>query len=298
MPAVIEPPRPRILLIGKVGQVGWELQRTLAPLGDLTCVDFPEIDLTSGDSLRQWMRDTRPGIVINAAAYTAVDKAESEPEKAMKINGVAPGILAEEARQAGALLVHYSTDYVFDGAKTKPYVEGDAPNPLGAYGRSKLAGDQAVQAVGGAHLIFRLCWVYGARGQNFMLTMMRLAREHNEMRVVNDQAGCPTWSRMIAEATALAVQRAAAAEHAAAFTGLYHLAAAGATTWHGFAQAIVELMPPTGKKCPRVEAISTAEYPTPAKRPAYSVLGCAKLERTFGLRLPHWEEGLKQVLES
>ena len=199
-------------------------------------MDFPEIDLTSGDSIRRWVRETRPNIVINAAAYTAVDKAESEPDKAMKINGVAPGILAEEAKKLGALLVHYSTDYVFDGAKTAPYVETDPPNPLGAYGRSKLAGDEAVRAVGGAHLIFRLCWVYGARGQNFMLTMMRLAREREKLRVVGDQVGCPTWSRMIAETTALALKQAVAARDSGAFTGTYHLASSGVTSWHGFAR--------------------------------------------------------------
>jgi dTDP-4-dehydrorhamnose reductase len=289
---------PRILLIGKIGQVGWELRRTLAPMAQITCVDFPELDLTSGDSIRQWVRETRPRIIVNAAAYTAVDKAESESDKAMKINGVAPGILAEEAKKLGALLVHYSTDYVFDGAKTEPYVETDAPNPLGAYGRTKLAGDEAVRAVGGAHLIFRLCWVYGARGQNFMLTMMRLAREREKLRVVGDQVGCPTWSRMIAETTALALKQAVAAKDLGAFTGIYHLASSGVTSWHGFADAIVRLMPAEGKKCAQVEAITTAEYPTPTKRPAYSVLACDKLERTFGLRLPHWEESLKQVLEA
>jgi dTDP-4-dehydrorhamnose reductase len=288
---------PRILLVGKIGQVGWELRRTLAPMARVTCVDFPEIDLTSDDSIRRWVRETRPNIVINAAAYTAVDKAESEPDKAMKINGVAPGILAEEAKKLGALLVHYSTDYVFDGAKTQPYVETDAPNPLGAYGQTKLAGDEAVRAIGGAHLIFRLCWVYGARGQNFMLTMMRLAREREKLRVVGDQVGCPTWSRMIAETTTLALKQAAAAGDLDAFTGTYHLAASGITSWHGFADAIVKLMPVEGRKCVQVEAISTADYPTPTKRPAYSVLTCDKLERTFGLRLPHWEESLKQVLE-
>ena len=288
---------PRILLIGKIGQVGWELRRTLAPMARVTCVDFPEIDLTNADSIRRWVRDSRPNIVINAAAYTAVDKAESEPDKAMKINGVAPGILAEEAKKLGAVLVHYSTDYVFDGAKTEPYVETDAPNPLGAYGRTKLAGDEAVRAVGGAHLILRLCWVYGARGQNFMLTMMRLAREREKLRVVGDQVGCPTWSRMIAETTALALKKALVAGDAGAFTGTYHLASSGVTSWHGFADAIVKLMPAEGRKCMQVEAISTAEYPTPTKRPAYSVLACSKLERAFGLRLPHWEESLKQVLE-
>lgn len=289
---------PRILLIGKIGQVGWELRRTLAPMAQVACVDYPEIDLTTGDSIRRWVHETRPNIVINAAAYTAVDKAESEPDKAMKINGVAPGILAEEAKKLGALLVHYSTDYVFDGAKTEPYVETDAPNPLGAYGRTKLAGDEAVRAIGGAHLIFRLCWVYGVRGQNFMLTMMRLAREREKLRVVGDQVGCPTWSRMIAETTALALKQVVAAPDPAAFTGTYHLASSGVTSWHGFADAIIKLMPADGKKCTQVEAISTAEYPTPTKRPAYSVLSCDKLERVFGLRLPHWEDSLKQVLET
>jgi dTDP-4-dehydrorhamnose reductase len=288
---------PRLLLIAKVGQVGWELQRTLAPLAQVRCVDFPEIDLTNGDSIRQWVRETRPQIIINAAAYTAVDKAETELDTAMKINGTAPGILAEEGRKLGALMVHYSTDYIFDGAKREPYVEADAPNPLGAYGRSKLAGDEAVRAAGGAHLIFRLCWVYGARGQNFMLTMMRLAREREKLRVVSDQLGCPTWSRLIAESTALALKQTLASGDLGAFAGTYHLAASGVASWHAFADAIIKLMPDEGKKCSAVEAISTQEYPTPAKRPAYSVLGCGKLEKTFGLRLPDWEESLRQVLE-
>jgi dTDP-4-dehydrorhamnose reductase len=242
------------------------------------------------------VQESRPNIVINAAAYTAVDKAESEPVKAMQINGVAPGILAEEAKKAGALLVHYSTDYIFDGTKTNPYVETDAPNPLGTYGRSKLAGDEAVRSVGGAHLIFRLCWVYGARGQNFMLTIVRLAREREMLRVVADQLGCPTWSRMIAETTTQALRQGVAAGDWSALTGTYHLAASGVTSWHGFAQAILDLMPTEGKKCSAVEPISTPEYPTPAKRPPYSVLACEKLERVFGLRLPHWEDSLKQVM--
>ncbi|HOC56848.1 MAG TPA: dTDP-4-dehydrorhamnose reductase [Verrucomicrobiota bacterium] len=290
--------QPRILLIGRIGQVGWELRRSLAPMAGITCADFPDIDLTSGDSVRRWVRDSRPDIVINAAAYTAVDKAETEPDKAMAVNGVAPGILAEEAKKLGALLVHYSTDYVFDGTRTTPYAETDVPAPLGVYGRSKLAGDKAVEAVGGEHLIFRLCWVYGARGQNFMLTMMRLARERDKLRVVGDQVGCPTWSRMIAETTALALKAVVAAPDRRAFTGTYNLAASGVTSWHGFAQAIVNLMPAEGRKCTEVEAISTAEYPTPTKRPAYSALACDKLDRAFGLRLPHWEESLRQVLEA
>jgi dTDP-4-dehydrorhamnose reductase len=289
---------PRILLIGKIGQVGWELTRTLAPLGQLVCVDYPEIDLADGASIRQWVRDTAPQVIVNAAAYTAVDKAETETDFCQKINGVAPGILAEEAKRLGALLVHYSTDYVFDGVKTEPYVEDDPPNPLGVYGRSKLAGDQAIRQVDGQHLIFRLCWVYGARGHNFMLTMMRLAREREKLRVVRDQIGCPTWSRMIAEATTLALQQVLGAQDPGAFTGTYHLAASGQTSWHGFAESIVALMPQTGKRCQTVEAIGASEYRTPARRPACSVLSCARLQRTFGLRLPDWEESLKRVMEA
>ncbi len=292
------PPLPRVLIIGKRGQVGWELRRTLSPLAQVISVDFPEIDLGNANSIRTWVLDSKPDVVVNAAAYTAVDKAETETDLAMKINGIAPGIIAEEARKAGALMVHYSTDYVFDGTSTEPYVETDRPNPLGAYGRTKLAGDEAVRAAGGAHLIFRLCWVYGSRGANFMLTMMRLARERQKLRVVSDQFGSPTWSRMIAAVTSLALKQILAApECASTLSGTYHLAASGATSWHAFAQAIVDLMPADGKKCSEVEAIRTSEYPTPAHRPAYSVLSCEKLKRTFGLQLPSWDESLKQVLE-
>lgn len=289
---------PLILVIGKIGQVGWELRRTLAPLGKVVAVDFPDIDLTKTDSIVKWVRDTRPQVIVNAAAYTAVDKAETDFDRCNQINGVAPGILAEEAKRNSALLVHYSTDYVFDGSKTTPYVETDLANPLGAYGRSKLNGDTAVFQVDGNHLVFRLCWVYGARGQNFMLTMMRLAREREQLRVVRDQFGCPTWSRMIAETTAQALSKAFAASEPEAFKGLYHLAASGQTTWHGFANAITRLMPEEGKKCKSIEGITTAEYPLPAKRPAYSVLSCEKLQKTWGLQLPDWEESLKQVMES
>ena len=288
----------KILLFGKVGQVGWELRRTLAPLGQLICVDYPEVDLTKPGSIRGWVRDTSPALIVNAAAYTAVDKAESETALATRINGEAPGIMAEEAKKRGALLVHYSTDYIFDGTKTTPYHEEDSPHPLGAYGRSKLAGDTAIQQVGGRHLIFRLCWVYGARGSNFMLTMMRLAREREKLRVVHDQVGCPTTSRLIAEATALALQRVRASDDPARFTGTYHLCCAGQTSWHGFASAIIEQMPAAEKKCREIEAIPAAEYPTPAKRPAYSVMSCDKLQRTFGLALPDWHDSLRLVLDA
>jgi dTDP-4-dehydrorhamnose reductase len=287
---------PRILLIGKNGQVGWELLRTLSPLGEIKAVDYPEINFTDAASLRQLVSTSRADVVVNAAAYTAVDKAESEVELCQQINGVAPGILATEARKCSALMVHYSTDYIFDGRKTSPYVESDAPNPLGAYGRSKLAGDRAVETSGADYLIFRLCWVYGARGQNFMLTMQRLARERDTLRVVGDQYGCPTWSRMIAEATALSLVRVLASKDRTAFNGYYHLAASGQASWHAFASRIVELMPDADRKCRGVEAITTADYPTAAVRPAYSVLNCDKLMQTFGLRLPDWEISLQHVL--
>jgi len=289
--------QPRILIIGKTGQVGWELRRTLAPMARIVSTDFPEIDLSNNDSIRQCVRNATPNVVINAAAFTAVDKAESQPELASQINGIAPGIIAAETKQLGALMVHFSTDYVFDGTKSGPYVETDTPNPMSVYGRSKLEGDNAVRNSAGPHLIFRLSWVYGARGQNFMLTIMRLARERPTLRVVNDQVGCPTPSRMIAQTVALALGKVLAAKDPNAFSGLYHLASVGATSWHGFAQAIVESMPADQKRCTQIEAISTPEYPLPAKRPASSVLGCAKLQTVFGLALPDWREGLAQVLE-
>jgi dTDP-4-dehydrorhamnose reductase len=287
----------KILLFGKNGQVGWELRRTLAPLAQVTAVDYPEINFTVPAVLRALVNSTNPSVVVNAAAYTAVDKAETETELCRQVNAVAPGVLAEAAKKVGALMVHYSTDYIFDGTNTLPYVETDAPNPLGAYGRSKLEGDRAVKASGADHLIFRPCWVYGARGQNFMLTMQRLAREREKLRVVGDQLGCPTWSRMIAETTALALKQVLADADRSAYNGEYHLAAFGQTSWHGFASRIIELMPEAERKCRAVEQITTPEYPTPAKRPANSVLDCGKLQKTFGLRLPHWETSLRQVLD-
>jgi len=287
----------KILLLGKNGQVGWELRRTLAPLAEVVAVDYPEINFTDAPALRQFVAGMRPDVVVNAAAYTAVDKAETETELCRQINAVAPGILAEEAKKLGALMVHYSTDYIFDGMKTSPYAETDAPNPLGAYGHSKLEGDRAVKASGADHLIFRLCWVYGARGQNFMLTMQRLAREREKLRVVGDQFGCPTWSRMIAEATALALKQVLAGADRSKFNGEYHLAAGGQSNWHEFASRIIEWMPEAERKCRAVEKITTPEYPTPARRPAYSVLDCGKLQKTFGLRLPDWETSLRQVLD-
>ncbi len=288
----------RILLIGKHGQVGWELRRALAPLGAVLAVDLPEIDLANPAKAKQFALETKPQIIVNAAAYTAVDKAESEPELAMQINGVAPGALAEAAKQLDALLVHYSTDYVFDGNKTEPYVETDKTNPLNTYGRTKLAGDIAVQATGCKHLIFRVCWVYSVRGKSFMRTIMQLARQQETLRIVADQIGCPTWARLLAEATSLALKHVATTGNPEDFTGLYNMATVGATSWHGFAEAIVKAMPPAEVKCTKVVPISTHEYPTPAKRPAYSVLSCRKLASTFGITLPHWAEGLELALEN
>jgi len=286
----------KVLLIGKNGQVGWELRRCFAPIADVVAVDFPMIDLERPDSVRQWTREVRPDLVLNAAAYTAVDDAEREPDRATAINGIAPGVLAEEAQRIGAWLVHYSTDYVYDGTKREPYLETDPVGPLSAYGKSKLAGEQAVQAVGGKYLIFRLCWVYGLRGSNFLLTIQRLARQRETLRVVNDQIGCPTWSRLVAEGTALAVRQAFDCKEPSLLAGVYHLASSTWTSWHSFAEAIVGSMPSGERKCQRVDAIPTTQYPRPARRPAWSVLSCAKLERVFGIRLPGWEEGLRLAL--
>lgn len=291
----------RILLTGKNGQVGWELQRTLATLGEVISLDRHGLDLTDPDSIRRAVRAHNPNLIVNAAAYTAVDKAEEEPDLAMAINGTAPGILAEETKRLGAALVHYSTDYVFDGNKNGPYTEDDAPNPVNIYGKTKLAGEQAIQAVGALHLIFRTSWVYGARGKNFLLTILRLARERDELRIVNDQIGAPTWSRMIAEATAQVVAQLSRPQGEGwveSVSGVYHLTAAGQTSWYGFTQAILESVTfPTRQSLPRVTPISSAEYPTPAPRPKNSVLSNTRLRQKFGLEPPRWEIGLRLSLE-
>lgn len=300
----------KILLTGKNGQVGWELQRTLATLGDVVAVDRQGMDLANPDSIRGVIRAVRPDLIVNAAAYTAVDKAESEPDLAMAINGIAPGIMAEEAKRLGAAMVHYSTDYVFDGAKTSPYTEEDAPNPLSVYGKTKLAGEQAIQAAGIPHLIFRTSWVYGLRGRNFLLTILRLAKERGELKIVDDQVGAPTWSRMIAEATAqiLAQSFLPLTPHPSLLTqygGIYNLTASGRTSWHGFAKAILDSMttqgpnpsPLTPHPSPNLIPIATPEYPLPAPRPLYSMLSSAKLNRTFGVALPAWDDSLMLCME-
>lgn len=286
----------RFLVAGRNGQVGWELQRALAPLGEVVAPDRASLDLADPDSIRNAIRGVKPAVIVNAAAYTAVDKAEAEPGLAMQVNGIAPGIMAEEARRADALLVHYSTDYVFDGTRDGPYAEDDRPNPLSAYGRTKLAGEESIRAAGAAHLIFRTSWVYAARGHNFVRTMLRLGRERHELRIVNDQTGAPTWARSIADMTArvLAADRKRARDHG----GLYHYTAAGAVTWYGFAQAIFRETVATraGFQAPALVPITTAEYPLPARRPANSRLDCARLRATFGVTPQPWEEMLRECL--
>lgn len=298
----------KILLTGATGQVGFELRRTLAPLGPVIALSSRQLNLVDADAIRRTVRDIDPQLIVNAAAYTAVDKAETEVDLAMTVNSIAPGVLAEEAQRLGAGLVHYSTDYVFDGAKPDAYLETDTPNPTSAYGASKLAGERAIQSVGAPHLIFRTSWVYGARGRNFLLTILRLARERDNLRVVADQIGAPTWSRMIAEATALAItQWCPVSNHQSPLnelSGIYHLTNAGETSWHGFAQAILREyralpvdMPPLLATPLEVDAITTEQYPLPAKRPANSVLNNAKLRRVFRLQMPEWQDALPLVLE-
>jgi len=291
----------RILVFGCIGQVGWELRHKLACLGPVTAIDYPQIDLSKPDSIRATVRAAQPAVIVNAAAYTAVDKAESEPELAMAINGTAPGVIAEEAKRLGSLLVHYSTDYVFDGAKQCPYVETDAPNPINVYGKTKLAGDQAIQAVGGDFLVLRTSWVYGARGSNFLLTMLRLAKEKPELRIVDDQIGAPTSSECIAQATAdiLAQLLAAAGGGLGECSGIYNLTSAGETSWFGFAKALLaQSAAAFGFTVPSLIPIRTSDYPRPARRPANSRLSCQRLAKTFGIAMPPWEDALSLVLET
>lgn len=286
----------RILLTGSNGQVGRELQRTLAPLGMVTALDRAGLDLSDADAIRKAVRAHRPGLIVNAAAYTAVDRAESEPELALAVNGIAPGVLAEEAKQLGSVLVHYSTDYVFDGTKTAAYTETDRPNPLNVYGKTKLAGEQAIRTAGAAHYILRTSWVYAAEGVNFLNTILRLARERQELRIVDDQIGAPTWARSIAEMT---VQILAGARDAGdARHGTYNLAASGTVTWFGFAQAIFAAAEKSlGVMSPRLTPIRTADYPLPAQRPANSRLDTRLLGEKFGITPAPWQRMLEQCLQ-
>jgi dTDP-4-dehydrorhamnose reductase len=299
----------RILLTGITGQVGWELQRTLSPLGEVVPVGREvskqnlRIDLAQPDTIRSVIREVRPNIIVNAAAYTAVDKAESEPDLAMAINGTAAGIIAEEAKLLGASVIHYSTDYVFNGAQSTPYTEADQTDPLSVYGKTKLAGEQAIQAIAVPHLILRTSWVYGARGKNFLLTMLKLAQDRETLSVVNDQIGSPTWSYAIAQSTAKIL--AQGLEDSSSFwdknSGTYNLTSTGQTSWYDFAKAIFELDSPqlapnkAERKLKQLLPIPTSQYPTPAKRPAFSLLNSHKISKQFGLLLPSWDQSLTQL---
>jgi dTDP-4-dehydrorhamnose reductase len=286
----------KILLIGKNGQVGWELNRTLQPLGKVIPTDYPEIDLGNQKSILDWVKKIQPQVIINAAAYTAVDNAESEPELAMSINGTAPGILAEAAQKTNTVLLHYSTDYVFDGTKGEAYIETDLPNPINTYGWSKLAGDQNIRQVGGVHLIFRTSWVYSMRQGGFVQKVLTWARNNKTMRIVNDQIGSPTWARMLAEITAqvLAMGKEDIFEWTSERKGLYNLGGSGAASRFEWAEAILEFDPnPEEQVVKELHPASTSEFPTPAKRPLYSPIDCKLFKDTFGLRLPEWKDALR-----
>ncbi|PWH11897.1 MAG: dTDP-4-dehydrorhamnose reductase [Anaerolineae bacterium] len=289
----------RILLLGKNGQLGWELWRTLAPLGQMIAVDRQDLDVTNQGQLREAIATTSPTIIVNASAFTDVDGAESKPQFARAVNRDAPALLADESRQRNIILVHYSTDFVFDGLEKRAYVEDDFTNPLNVYGKSKLEGEQEVLGSGAIAFIFRTSWVYSLRGNGFVSKVLRWAREQETLRVVDDQIGSPTWARMLAELTALALHQALIrgpdwlAEH----RGIYHLAGSGAATRFEWAQAILELDPRASEqRCKALLPAKTDEFPTPARRPAYSALDCRKFEQTFGLRIPPWHESLELAM--
>ena len=301
----------KILLTGKNGQLGDDLQHVLSRLGDVVATDRQQFDLSRPDEIRKKIRELQPTLIVNAAAYTAVDQAEKDEAAARAINSQAPAIMAEEAKKIGAALVHYSTDYVFDGSKNSPYDEDDPPNPISVYGATKLAGEQAIRDSGVDHLIFRTAWVYSTRGKNFLLTILRLATQREELRIVRDQIGAPTWSREIAGATVKTLEqicnRADAKAGWSERSGTYHMTAGGETNWYEFTRAILQeaaqapdsaawfRAATNGKELltRRVLPITTAEYPTPARRPAYSVLSNSRLNRTFGMQLPDWRQQLK-----
>ena len=289
----------RLLVTGANGQVGWELRRTLAPLGEVLALDRAACDLTRPAQAARAVRDAKPDIIVNAAAYTAVDKAETEEPLATLINGAAVGEIAIAARKLDALFIHFSTDYVFDGKKQAPYSEDDPPHPLNAYGRSKLAGERAIASSGGSYLVLRTSWIYSDRGHNFLRTILRLAAERDELRIVADQIGAPTWARQLAEVTALVAGKAAGEKAAGVFaSGLFHLTAGGATSWHGFAQAIVDNAARGGLlgRAPRVVPIASAEYSTPASRPRNSRLAMDRIRARFGIAPAPWREALNACM--
>jgi dTDP-4-dehydrorhamnose reductase len=285
---------------GKYGQLGWELRRTLAPLGEVIAVDRDDLDLRDASALESFLREQAPRLIVNASAYTAVDRAEQEQDLAFAINERAPRVMAEVARSLGAGLIHYSTDYVFDGALGRPYIETDATNPLNVYGRSKLAGEQAIQNSGANHLIFRTAWVFSQRGESFIAKLLEWARQKPDLRVVDDQISNPTWARMLAEATALLL--AGGGEDIPAYVeekcGIYHLAGWGYTSRFEWAKQILANDPRrTEQRVQAIQPAHTDEFPTPAARPLFSALDCSRFERNFGLRLPPWEEALLRCME-
>jgi dTDP-4-dehydrorhamnose reductase len=304
----------KILLTGKNGQIGHELTRLLPELGDVVAFDLEDLDLLNPEEIRRSIRYGRPNLIVNGAAYTAVDQAEKDRAAALAINADAPAVIAEEAKKIDAALVHFSTDYVYDGSKSVPYEEDDPPNPLSYYGKTKLAGDLAIQNSGVPHLIIRTAWVYGTRGKNFLLTILRLATQREKIRIVKDQTGAPTWSREIASATTRIIKQVCGGESPIAslssLGGIYHLTSAGATNWSEFAQAILDLAGQASACAPwftaategrpiiarRIIPIPTAEYPTAASRPAYSVLSNSRCRRTFGFALPEWKAQLQSVM--
>jgi len=283
----------KILLTGKTGQLGSELITALGPLGEVVATGRNEMDLADPDSIRKSIRETKPDIIVNAAGYAAVDKAESEPALATQVNGIAPGIIAEEAKRLGATLIHYSTDYVFDGVQKQIYTEDDPPQPVNVYGETKLAGERAVEAVGGAYVILRTCWIYSGNGPNFVLTMLKLARERREIGVVDDQTGSPTWARSLAQATADLIRREPSQ------SGIYHLSATGHTSRYEFARAIVETMAElTGSRngWAAIKPITSDQYPLPARRPPHPVTDKTKIKRVYGIEMPRWEDQLRAFL--
>ena len=287
----------RVLVTGATGQVGTEVVGALRGRADVIAHDRSSLDLAHPENIAARVREAKPEVIVNCAAYTAVDRAESEPELAHQVNGIAPAVLAEEAARVGAVLIHFSTDYVFDGMKAAPYVEGDVPNPLNVYGATKLEGERAIAQAGCAHVILRTSWVYGPLGRNFMLTMIKLAGTREELRVVDDQRGAPTSSAQLARLTMQLLD--AGLDKLRAESGLYHATAAGSTTWRGFAEAIFEGMARrrgAGFRPPRVVPIATSEWPAPARRPANSVLSCERLAQRLGVRIPGWAEGLDEAL--
>ena len=287
----------RVLILGAHGQLGRELAESFTARGEVLALDRARADFTQPELLRTAIRAARPDIILNAAAYTAVDRAQSQPEIARAVNAAAPRVLAEEAARCGALLVHYSTDYVFDGAKAGPWVETDPPRPLNVYGATKLEGEQAIRETGGRFLIFRTSWVYGPRGSNFLLTMLRLGKERELLKVVDDQTGAPTAAYALARATRTVVDQLLAPGAAEGASGIYHMSCGGSVSWCGFARAIfARAGERAGLRVKKVEPIPSREYPTPAERPRNSVLSNAKLESRFGVRLPAWETALDQVI--